>query len=89
MEPKPIVEFSTHFRYTNDEQLRLLNISSSNNSPSVLFELNIRSTLVQILIGKCCYDCSVCLFIFLYILAELARAVLSTRVRIFGHLCIQ
>ena len=34
-------------------------------------EYNIRRTLVQILIGNCCYDCSVCLFV-LFLLAELA-----------------
>ena len=58
------MEFSTHFRYPTDEQLRLLDISSSNNLPSVQFSLNciLEGTLVQLLIGNCCYDCSVCLF---------------------------
>ena len=58
------MEFSTHFRYPTDEQLPLLDISSSNNLPSVQFSLNciLEGTLVQLLIGNCCYDCSVCLF---------------------------
>ena len=48
MEPKLIVDNCTHFRHLTNDLLRLLYISSDNNLPSVLFELNDEKDNLQV-----------------------------------------
>ena len=48
MEPKLIVDNGIHFRQLTNEQLRLLYISSDNNLPSVLFELNVEKENLKV-----------------------------------------
>ena len=52
MEPKLIVDNCVHFRHLTNEQLRLLYISSDNNLPSVLFELNVEKDNLKVTIHE-------------------------------------
>ena len=52
MEPKLIVDNCIHFRHLTNEQLRLLYISSDNNLPSVLFELNVEKDNLKVTIHE-------------------------------------